>query len=67
LWHDLGSCFRSQKDSAFLSELASGARSAKEIHIVLDNLSAHKTTAVFQLLTEHLKVKFTFTQHSPRG
>ena len=51
----------SQDFISFLSELVSGARSAKEIHIVLDNLSAHKTTAVFQFLTEHPKVKFHFT------
>jgi transposase len=51
----------SQDFISFLSELVNGAGSAKEIHIVLDNLSAHKTTAVSQFLAEHPKVKFHFT------
>ena len=34
---------------------------AREIHIVLDNLSAHKTPAVEQFLAEHPKVRFHFT------
>ena len=46
---------------AFLSELVDRARWAKEIHIVLDNLSAHKTKAVEQFLAEHPKVRFHFT------
>ena len=46
---------------AFLSELVSRARWAKEIHIVLDNLSAHKTKAVEEFLAEHPKVRFHFT------
>src|SRR5207248_4687890 len=46
---------------AFLSELVSRARWAKEIHIVLDNLSAHKTKAVEEFLTQHPKVRFHFT------
>ena len=46
---------------AFLSDLVKRARWAKEIHIVLDNLSAHKTKAVQQFLAEHPKVRFHFT------
>ena len=46
---------------AFLSELVGRARWAKEIHIVLDNLSAHKTKAVKEFLIEHPKVRFHFT------
>jgi len=46
---------------SFLSELVSRARWAKEIHIVLDNLSAHKTKAVQEFLAEHPKVRFHFT------
>lgn len=46
---------------AFVSELVDSVRSAKEIHIVLDNLSAHKTKAVEQFLAEHPKVRFHFT------
>lgn len=45
----------------FLSGLVSRTRWAKEIHIVLDNLSAHKTKAVAQFLAAHPKVKFHFT------
>jgi transposase len=46
---------------AFLKQLLSRARWAKEIHIVLDNLSAHKTQAVEEFLTQHPKVHFHFT------
>jgi len=46
---------------AFVSDLVKSARWAKEIHIVLDNLSAHKTTAVQQFLADHPKVRFHFT------
>lgn len=46
---------------AFLSELVSRARWAKEIHIVLDNVSAHKTKAVDEFLADHPKVRFHFT------
>lgn len=45
----------------FLQELVAKARWAKEIHVVLDNLSAHKTQAVNEFLTEHPKVRFHFT------
>ena len=34
---------------------------AGEIHIVVDNLSAHKTKAVEQFLEDHPKVRFHFT------
>ena len=46
---------------AFLSEVVKRTRWAREIHIVLDNLSAHKTKAVEQFLAEHPKVHFHFT------
>src|SRR5499433_998636 len=45
---------------AFLAQLLSKTRWAKEIHIVLDNLSAHKTTAVEEFLAQHPKVRFHF-------
>src|SRR6202041_3657904 len=45
----------------FLSGLVKKAKWAHEIHIVLDNLSAHKTPAVEQFLVEHPKVRFHFT------
>ena len=46
---------------AFVAELCKRARWAKEIHIVLHNLSAHKTKAVQQFLADHPKVRFHFT------
>jgi transposase len=45
----------------FLSGLVNQARWAKEIHIVLDNLSAHKTQAVRDFLEANPKVRFHFT------
>lgn len=45
----------------FLWELVNKARWAKQIHIVLDNLSAHKTKAVEEFLEENPKVRFHFT------
>src|ERR1700691_4157052 len=46
---------------AFLNQLLSKTRWAEEIHIVLDNLSAHKTQAVAEFLQQHPKVRFHFT------
>jgi transposase len=46
---------------AFLRDLIAGAKWAGEIHIVLDNLSAHKTKAVQEFLDDHPKVRFHFT------
>lgn len=46
---------------AFLTELIGKTKWAREIHIVLDNLSAHKTSAVEKFLAEHPKVRFHFT------
>lgn len=45
----------------FLGELVQKAKWAREIHIVLDNLSAHKTNAVEEFLEKHPKVRFHFT------
>lgn len=45
----------------FLSEIVNKTRWAKEIHIVLDNLSAHKTQAVQEFLEQNPKVHFHFT------
>ena len=39
----------------------SNAAWAKEIHVVLDNLSAHKTKDVERFLAEHPRVHFHFT------
>src|SRR4051795_7296551 len=46
---------------AFLNDIVARTPWAQEIHIVLDNLSAHKTKAVDQFLADHPKVHFHFT------
>jgi DDE superfamily endonuclease len=46
----------------FLWMLVNKARWAKQIHIVLDNLSAHKTKAVEEFLEQNPKVSFDFTR-----
>ena len=45
----------------FLWELVKKSRWAKQIHIVLDNLSAHKTKALEEFLEQNPKVRFHFT------
>ena len=45
----------------FLEEVVATAKWAREIHIVLDNLSAHKTKTVEEFLAAHPKVRFHFT------
>lgn len=45
----------------FLTGLVDRADCANEIHVVLDNLSAHKTKNVEQFLAEHPQVHFHFT------
>jgi transposase len=42
-------------------EVVAGAKWASEIHIVLDNLSAHKTKAVADFLEVNPRVRFHFT------
>lgn len=46
---------------AFLAELASGQPKDTEIHVVADNLSAHKTERVALFLKEHPQVKMHYT------
>lgn len=46
---------------AFLTQIVGKTTWAKEIHIVLDNLSAHKTRAVQEFLDQNPKVRFHFT------
>lgn len=45
----------------FLEEVVATAKWAREIHIILDNLSAHKTKTVEEFLAAHPKVRFHFT------
>src|SRR5579863_8223812 len=46
---------------AFLREVVAQCGPRQEIHIILDNLSAHKTQIVEQFLEEHPQVKLHFT------
>lgn len=46
---------------SFFSELVEKANWARENHIVLDKLSAHKTKAVEEFLRNHPTVRFHFT------
>ena len=46
---------------SFLKAVVKNARWAREIHIVLDNLSAHKTSSVAEFLQRNPKVQFHFT------
>src|SRR5262249_27632214 len=46
---------------AFLAPVLTKTRWATEIQHVVDNLSAHKTTAVEEFLAQHPKVRFHFT------
>jgi len=46
---------------AFLAQLEVGQPKDKELHVVVDNLSAHKTDKVELFLKEHPRVKMHFT------
>jgi transposase len=46
---------------AFLAEVVASQPEDKEIHIILDNLSAHKTPLVSEFLQEHKNVTLHFT------
>jgi transposase len=46
---------------AFLSEVAASQPKDQEIHVVVDNLSAHKTERVDSFLASHPKIKLHFT------
>jgi transposase len=46
---------------AFLTELVAGQPEGREIHVIADNLSAHKTERVELFLAEHPQVKMHFT------
>ena len=45
----------------FLGEVVAQCRPRQEIHIILDNLSAHKTQAVRDFLDAHPQVRLHFT------
>jgi transposase len=46
---------------AFLQEVVSLCPPRQQIHIILDNLSAHKTHTVREFLQKHPRVRFHFT------
>src|SRR5438552_2577754 len=46
---------------AFLDEVVALCPPRQQIHIILDNLSAHKTQAVREFLAQHPRVQFHFT------
>ena len=46
---------------AFLDEVVKKTPESKDIHIILDNLSAHKTQTVRDFLEENPRVRFHFT------
>lgn len=46
---------------AFITEIVERSPGSKEIHIVLDNLSAHKTRSVADFLEQNPRVRFHFT------
>lgn len=46
---------------AFLDQVVASALAAQEIHIVLDNLSAHKTPSVAEFLERNPRVRLHFT------
>lgn len=46
---------------AFLTDIVANQPVGKEIHVIVDNLSAHKTKRVDEFLAEHLNVHMHFT------
>jgi transposase len=46
---------------AFLTDIVANQPKGKEIHVIADNLSAHKTKRVEQFLAEHTNVHMHFT------
>src|SRR5215213_8175516 len=52
---------RAQDFVAFLRDIDESVEPAREIHVVLDNLSAHKAPAVHRWVLRHPRVHFHFT------
>jgi transposase len=46
---------------AFLADIVANQPKGKEIHVIADNLSAHKTKLVQQFLSDHPKVQIHYT------
>jgi transposase len=51
----------SEEFVAFLAQVVAGQPRKREIHIIADNLSAHKTERVRQFLTDHPRVHIHYT------
>jgi transposase len=51
----------SEEFVAFLADIVASQPRQREIHIIADNLSAHKTRRVQQFLEEHRNVQLHFT------
>jgi transposase len=51
----------SEEFVAFLGDLIASQPEGQEIHVILDNLSAHKSKRVQQFLADHSQVHFHFT------
>jgi len=51
----------SEEFVAFLGEVVAAQPPRREVHIILDNLSAHKTARVRQFLADHSQVHLHFT------
>jgi hypothetical protein len=52
---------------AFLADIVVNLPRGKEIHVIADNLSAHKTQQVAQFLERHPKSACTSLPRTPRG
>jgi transposase len=52
---------RAQDFVAFLGEIEGSVERKREIHVILDNLSAHRAPAVHRWLLRHPRVHFHFT------
>jgi hypothetical protein len=57
----------SEEFVAFLEQVVEQFPPSQEIHIILDNLSAHKTKLVQSFLATHSNVRFHFTPPTPPG
>jgi transposase len=55
---------RAKEFIAFLNHIYNNAPKRQEIHLILDNYSAHRTTDVMEWLEKHPRVKFHFTPTS---
>ena len=55
---------RSKEFLAFLKQIDRATPKGQELHIILDNLSAHKTSAVMEWVDDNPRIHFHFTPTS---